>query len=56
MSTKISQHNRNGVRNYNTCKKNNPIRPQRKRLEKNQFDVSMGANDGAEICELIHTY
>ena len=23
---------------------------------KNQFDVSMGANDGAEICELVGLY
>ena len=53
-------NNRNGVRCYNACKKNNPMRPQRKRLGpkklKNQFDVSMGANDGAEICELVGLY
>ena len=57
MGTKIPQHSRNGVRCNNACKKNNPIRPQRKRLDqeklKNQFNVSMGANDGAEICELV---
>ena len=33
------------------------MRPQRKRLDpKKQFDVSMGANDGAEICELVGLY
>ena len=36
------------------------MRPQKKRLDqeklKNQFDVSMGANDGAEICELVGLY
>ena len=34
------------------------MRPQRKRLEEknNHFDVSMGANDGAEICELVGLY
>ena len=60
MGTKKPQHSRNGVRCYNACKKNNPMRPQRKRLDpknsKNQFDVSMGANDGAEIYELVRLY
>ena len=27
-----------------------------KKNSKNQFDVSMGANDGAEICELVELY
>ena len=27
-----------------------------KKNSKNQFDVSMGANDGAEICELVGLY
>ena len=34
---KIPQPSRNVVRCYNTCKNNNPIRPQRKRLDQKKL-------------------
>ena len=51
---KIPQHSCNGVRCYNACKKNNPIRPQRKRLDPKKSVRRV--NDGAEICELVGLY
>ena len=37
MGTKIPRHSSNGVRCYNACKKNNPMRPQWKRLDQEKL-------------------